>query len=132
LRTEGDEADQDFKDEIKPQDGFLRYWIFFNGEQFRLFAALAAAFFAILWCFLYILGNAGSAVGTVLLVLAAIGFGIWRLLDRQIREYEAKNWRRSKQSVRREKTEVRVAVMLLLFILISICDIMLSRWRHPH
>jgi len=132
LQTEGDRANQDFEDEITPQDGLLRYWIFFNGEQFRLFAALAAAFFAILWCFSYILGNSGGAIGTVLLILAVVSFGIWRLLDRQIREFETKGWRKGKESVRKEKVEIRVAIVLWLFILINICIIMLWQWRHPH
>jgi hypothetical protein len=77
LRTEDDETDQDFDDENKPRDGLLGYWTFINGEQLRLFAALAAAFFAVLWCFLYILGTASTPVGTVLFVLAAISFGTW-------------------------------------------------------
>jgi len=47
----------DFEDEIKPQDGLLRYWTFLNGETYRLFAGLSAALFGVLWCFLYLLGN---------------------------------------------------------------------------
>jgi hypothetical protein len=125
LQTEGDQANHDFEDEIKPQDGLLRYWVFLNGEQFRLFAAIAAAFFTILWCFLYILGNLSGAIRTAVLVLAAVSFGIWRLLDRQIREFETRGWRKSKGSVRKEKVEIRVAVVLWLFILISICVTML-------
>src|SRR5215813_2780402 len=56
-----DREDQSQEDEIKREDGLVRYWMFFNGEQVRLFSALAAAFFGVLWCFLYVLG-AGRSV----------------------------------------------------------------------
>src|SRR5256885_4395060 len=45
LNEEDTERADTFDDEIKPEDGRLRYWMFFNGEEYRLFAALAAAFF---------------------------------------------------------------------------------------
>jgi len=45
LKEENSERADNFDDEIKPEDGRLRYWMFFNGEEYRLFAALAAAFF---------------------------------------------------------------------------------------
>jgi hypothetical protein len=131
LRSESDEPDEDFADEIKPQDGLERYWFFLNGEQYRLFAALAAAFFAVLWCFSYILGLGRGAVQTTLLVLTGISFVAWRLLDRQWHEYAEKEWRKSKQSARKERIEIRVAAVLWLFILISVSAIMLWQWRHP-
>ena len=45
MKEENRERADNFDDEIKPEDGRLRYWMFFNGEEYRLFAALAAAFF---------------------------------------------------------------------------------------
>ena len=56
MKESYDERRKDFADEVKPDDGFLRYWTFINGEQFRLFAALAAAFFVVVWRLLYIFG----------------------------------------------------------------------------
>jgi hypothetical protein len=132
LKEEDDERKADFDDEIKPEEGFLRYWTFINGEQFRLFAALGAAFFGVLWCFLYFFGGGQTVFGTVLLVLAVISFGAWRLLDRQVREYEMRGWKKDKKSPAREKTEIRVAIGLWLFIFISIGLILLWQWQHAH
>lgn len=132
LKEQDDEQKVDFEDEIKPEDGLLRYWTFINGEQFRLFAALAAAFFGVLWCFLYLFGAGQTVLGIVLLVLAVIGFGVWRVLDRQVREYERSGWRKGKKSPAREKTEIRVAVGLWLFIFISIGLILFRQWQHAH
>ena len=75
MKEEGTEREDNFEDEIKPEDGLLRYWIFFNGEEYRLFAALAAAFFGVVWCGLYIFGAGQSILGTVLLVLALLSPG---------------------------------------------------------
>jgi len=87
LKESDDEREHEFEDDIKPEDGLLRYWTFINGEQFRLFAALAAVLFGVLWSFLYILGAGKTVFGIVLLVLAMVSFGAWRLLDRQVREF---------------------------------------------
>jgi hypothetical protein len=132
LKEEDDEREDDFEDEIKPEDGLFRYWTFINGGQFRLFSALAAAFFGVLWCFLYILGAGQSVLGIVLLVLTGISFGAWRLLDRQVREYEESGWKKDKHSARRDKIEIRVAIALWLFIFIAIGTIMFLQWRRGH
>ena len=132
MKKERDERDDDFEDEIKPEDGLLRYWTFLNGEQFRLFSALAAAFFGVLWCFLYILGAGQNVFGIVLLVLAGISFGAWRLLDRQLREYEESGWKKDKHSPRRDRIEIGLAIGLWLFIFITFGTIIFFRWWRGH
>jgi hypothetical protein len=97
-----------------------------------LFFALAAALFGVLWCFLYVLGAAKSTSGVVLLILTLASFSAWRVFDRQLREYEESGWKKDKHSSRRDKIAIRVAVILWLFIFISIAAIMLSQWRHGH
>src|SRR5262249_7341106 len=99
---------------MKPQDGRLRYWMFINGEQARLFSALAAGFSAVTWCFLYVLGAGTSIVGITLIALTCVGFVAWRLLDGQMKEYERDGWGKDRRSRRVEKTELWVAVGLWL------------------
>jgi hypothetical protein len=131
LREEDDDReDQSQEDEIKREDGLVRYWMFFNGEQVRLFSALGAAFSGVLWCFLYVLGAGGSVFGIVLGILAIVCFFIWWLLSDQLQKYGESGWRKDKHSSERDKVEVRVAAFLWLFIFISIAAIMLAKWRH--
>ena len=132
MKESDDEREHEFEDDIKPEDGLLRYWTFINGEQFRLFAALAAVLFGVLWSFLYILGAGKTVCGIVLLVLAMVSFGAWRLLDRQVREYEGSRWKKDKKPPGRERIEIRAAVGLWLFIFISVGVILLRQWRRGH
>jgi hypothetical protein len=129
LKEQNDEREDDLSDEIKREDGLVRYWMFFNGDQVRLFSALVAAFLGVLWCFLFVLGAGRTVLGTVLLVLALISFWVWRVFDRQIREYEESGW---KHSSSRDKIEIQVAIFLWLFIFMTIEIILLLRWRHGH
>jgi len=128
LDSQSTDRDGRFQDEIKPEDGLVRYWMFVKGEQFRLFSALASAILGVAWCFLYVLGAGQSLISIVLGVLAIVGFFIWRLLDRQLREYEESGWKKDKHSSRRDKVEMRIATALWLFILVSIGAIMLWQW----
>ncbi len=130
MTDENDDREDDLKDEIKREDGLIRYWMFFNGDQVRLFSALVAAFLGVLWCFLYVLGAGKSTAGVVLLALALISFWVWRVFDRQIQEYEESGWRKDKHSSKRDKIEIQVAVFLWLFIFIGVVPIMISKWRH--
>jgi hypothetical protein len=133
LNKERDKRENDAgDDDIRPEDGLVRYWMFINGEQVRLFSALAAVIFFVLWCFLYILGGTHTLLGIVLLVLAVISLAAWRLLDKQVREYEERGWKKDKRSPRREKIEIRVAIALWLLICIGIGLIILQQWRHSH
>jgi drug/metabolite transporter superfamily protein YnfA len=127
-----DERGDDFEDEIKPQDGLLRYWTFLNGENYRLFAGLAAAMFGVLWCLLYVLGAGRSVFGIVLLALGGICVATSLLLDKQVRDYQERGSRKGSRSPRVERVEVRLAVALWLLIFISIGAIIFSQWRHSH
>jgi hypothetical protein len=131
LPPQDDEPNRDLNDEIRRQDGLERHWVFFNGEQYRLFAAIVGGFCAVLWCFLYILGLV-PVLRVIVGVLAFVCFLAWRLLDRQLRAYEDKGWRKDHRTVKLEKIEIRVAIGLWLFIVVSISAIMLWQWRHPH
>ena len=130
MKEENSERADNFDDEIKPEDGRLRYWMFFNGEEYRLFAALAAAFFGIVWCGLYIFGAGQGILGTILLVLALLSFGGWRLLDRQVRWFQKTGWRRNPS--RKERIEIRVAIGLWSFVFASVGLILLLQWRRSH
>lgn len=130
MKEEDDGRRDDFDDEVKPEDGLLRYWTFINGELFRLFAALAAAFFGVVGCFLYILGAGQTVVGKVSVALAVLSVLAWRLLDRQVQRYQDEGWRRDKRSLRKEKIEIRGAIGLWLFIFVSVGIILLLQWRH--
>ena len=130
MKEENRERADNFDDEIKPEDGRLRYWMFFNGEEYRLFAALAAAFFGIVWCGLYIFGAWESILGTILLVLALLSFGGWRLLDRQARWFQKTGWK--KESSGKERIEIRVAIGLWSFVFASVGLILLLQWRRGH
>jgi hypothetical protein len=132
VRREDEEREKGVEDDIKPEDGRLRYWTFFNGEQYRLFSSLAAAILGVLWCFLYILGAGQTIIGTVLLVLTALCLLAWRMLDEQVRNYEKSDWKKDKRSPRREKIEIRVVLALWLLICVAIGTIILQRWRRGH
>jgi hypothetical protein len=130
LHNPDDELDSEYaSDEVRPEDGRLPYWMFINGDQARLFSGLAAAFFALLWCFAYFLGFGSSVVGTVLLAALAVSFvAFWGLGD-QLNRYQRAGWK-SLRSPRVEKVEARIAIGLWLFIVLSICAIFLWRWLH--
>jgi len=132
VPEDDDQRGDGFEDEIKPQDGLLRYWTFFNGETYRLFAGLTVAILSVFWCFLYILGAGGSIFGIVLLVLAGISAALWLLLDKQLRDFQERGWKKYNRTPLVERIEVRVAVVLWLLIFISIGAIILSQWRHSH
>jgi hypothetical protein len=132
VKREEDEREEDLEDDIKSEDGLLRYWVFFNGEQYRLFSVLAAAILGVLWFFLYILGAGQTIVGIALLVLTALFLLAWRMLDEQVRNYEKNGWRKDKRSPGREKIEIRVALALWLLICVAIGSIILQQWRRGH
>jgi hypothetical protein len=130
LKKEDEQQNDDFEDEIKAEDGLVRHWMFFNGEEFRLFSGLAAAIFGVAWCFLYVLGAGQSIVGITLGVLTIVSLLVWWGLSEQLQKYAERGWRKDKLPPKRSKIEIRIAVGLWLFIFLSIGIILLSRWRH--
>lgn len=133
MRQPEDEQDgESQEDEIKREDGLVRYWMFFNGDQVRLFSGLAAAFFGVLWCFLYVFGATQSIPGIILVVLAAIAFLVWRLLDDQVRRYEESGWIKHRRSPKRGRIGISFTLALWLFLLLFTIGKILSRWHHGH
>ena len=130
MREETDDRDDEFGEvEIKAEDGLARYWMYVNGEQVSLFAALTAAIFGVLWCFLYILGVGQSIFGIIVMALTAISFLAWFAVHGELREYEESAWKKDKRSPRLEIVEIRVAILLWLFIFLSFGVTMLLKWR---
>lgn len=122
----------DSADEIRREDGLVRYWMFLNGDTLSLFSALTAALCAVLWCFMYFFGFGQSVVGITLLVVAFISLLVWRVVAAELREYAETGWRKDKHSAGRDRIEIRVAILLWLFIFIFFGSIIVLQWRHGH
>jgi len=106
--------------------------MFLNGDLVRLFVALASALFGVLWRFLSILGIAQSFLKNVVAALAVLSFVVWRIFDAHLRKYEQGSWRSGKAPPRREKTEIRVAIILWLFVLIFFGTAIFVPWWRDH
>lgn len=129
-QPEDEQNDESQEDEIRQEDGLVQYWMFFNGDQVRLFSALAAAFFGVLWCFLYVLGAGQTVLGIVLGVLTIVCFFIWWALSEQLRKYAESGWRKDKPASERDRVKIGVAMVLWLFIFVRIGAILLRQWLH--
>ena len=126
------EEESSFSDDIRLADGRERYWLFVNGDRVRLFAVLVGAFFAVAWCFLYVLGIGQSIVRTLFLAIVGASFLVWRLVDLRLSDYELRNWEKDGRSPRLRKVESRVAIGLWLFIFIVTGGIMFIKWHLAH
>ncbi len=104
--------DEPAEDEIRREDGLVRYWMYFNGEEHRLFARLAAGIFGVLWCFLYVLGAGQIMFGIIPGVLAVTSLIAWRTLDQELQKYATSGWKKDKHSPMRDRIELRVAILL--------------------
>ena len=129
-QPEDEQDDQSQEDEIKREDGLVRYWMFFNGDQVRSFSALAAAFFGVLWCFLYVFGAGQTVFGIVLGGLTIACFFMWWALSEQLQKYAESGWRKAKPSSERDRVKIWVAMVLWLFIFVSVGAILLRQWLH--
>jgi hypothetical protein len=117
MVEEPNDDDSNFSDEVRPEQGRLRDWIFLNGEEVRLFAALATGTCVILWSYLYVLGLQRTILGSGSLVIGGAAFLVWRLLGIELRRYKEQDWRPDRRrSWITERVEIRVAVVLWLFI----------------
>ena len=129
-QTNEDKAESD---EINPQDGLLRSWMFYNGDWVETTFGLTAAIALVFWCFLYVLGLSQSILGYVLFAAAIVGSIGWYALYRSLFDYEETGWRKGKgRSARLERNELRIAIALWLFIFISVSIILFLEWRHDH
>jgi len=132
LRSREDEQENEYSsDEPKPENGRLRYWMFINGERTRLLSGLAAAFFAVIWCFAYFLGFAGTVAGKTALAFAVACLVVCWMLNGQLDRYQRAGWK-DIRSPRVERVEGHIAIGLWLFIVLSICAILFWRWLHGH
>ena len=129
-QPEDEQDDESQEDEIRREDGVVRYWMFFNGDQVRLFSALAAAFFGVVWCFLYVFGAGQSVFGIVLGVLTIVCVFSWWVLSEQLQKYAASGWRKNKPSLERDRIKIAVAIFLWLFIFVSVGAMLLRQWVH--
>jgi heme/copper-type cytochrome/quinol oxidase subunit 2 len=132
-RSEDEREDDSQEDVIRRQDGLVRYWMFFSGDQVQLFAALAAAFCGVLWCFLYVLGAGQGILRTFLLIVGGSCFLVWWLLVWQLGKYRERGWKKEPLLQERDKKLIPVAVSLWLFILLFFIGIITVQWmRHAH
>ncbi len=79
MNEEDDDRKDDelISDELRPEDGQFRYWMFVNGEQARLFAALIGVGCFIVWCYLYVMGLTSDVIDVAAKVLGTIAFVGW-------------------------------------------------------
>ena len=85
--------------------------MFVSGERVRLFAVLVGVFFAVAWCFLYVLGIGQSIVRTLFLAVVGVSFLVWRVVDLRLSNYELSNWKKdgARQGFERLNRERRSA-----------------------
>jgi hypothetical protein len=107
MKVDPEDADS-IRAQMTPEEGRVRDWLFVNGEQVRLFVALAGVFCGVLWLYWYILGGGQSVIATVLLAGGGIRFAVWRLVNRQLWEYERRGWKKDLRSPRVEKMKSRL------------------------
>ena len=131
MKTE-EEDDSNVSDDIRLEDGRVRYWMFVNGEQYRLFAGITAGVCLVIFCALSVLGLGTHWSGIIAAILCAVGFIAFRLLDRALREYEGRDWRKDKRSPALEKIKIVIAAVLWLLIVVGFGGIMIAQWLRPH
>ena len=103
--------------------------MFVRGERVRLFAVLVGVFFAVAWCFLYVLGIGQSIVRTLFLAVVGVSFLVWRVVDLRLSNYELSNWKKDGRSPRLRKAESRAAIGLWLFIFVVTGGIIFMKWH---
>jgi hypothetical protein len=124
--------DDPVNDEIRPEDGRFRYWMFVNGEGYRLFAGLTGGICLVVFCGLAILGLETHVVGIVAGALCVVAYIAYRLLDRALQAYDERDWRKDLRSPKVKKIEEVVAAALWLLIIISVGSIIIAQWRARH
>ena len=92
-QTSEDKAESD---EINPQDGLLRSWMFYNGDWVETTFGLTAAIALVFWCFLYVLGLSQSILGYVLFAAAIVGSIGWYALYRSLSITKKRDGERAK------------------------------------
>lgn len=106
------EEDQTPDDEVRPDQGIERYWLYVHGEEVRMLAGLAAGMCLVIWCGFLVFDAAQSTLGIVILISAMFAGIVWLMLDDQLQKMRNRGWRKSGHSQRREKVELRIAIFL--------------------
>lgn len=122
------ENDQSLDDEVRPNQGIERYWLYVYGEEVRMLAGLAGGICLVIWCGLLVFGVAESTPGIVILICAMSAGVVWLTLDDQLQKMRERGWRKSKHSRRREKVELGIAILLWSFICFAIIAAVLHKW----
>lgn len=124
--SEPEEQEQD--DDIRPEDGLERHWLFFNGETYRLYAFIVSLFFLVCLGILYLFGKSDGPFGIAAGIIAGMSFLAGLGIHDRIDQYQQRGWRKDWRTPRVERVERRVALYLWLFIFISVCTIILVQW----
>ena len=120
--------EQELDDDIRPEDGLERHWLFFNGETYRLYAFIVSLFFLVCLGILYLFGKSDGPFGIATGIIAGMSFlAGWGIHDR-IDQYKERGWRKDWRTPRIERVERRVALYLWLFIFVSVGAIILVQW----
>jgi hypothetical protein len=127
MKPEPEEDDQ--PDEIRREDGWERYWLFYNGEWAETIFGLSAAIGAVLWCFLYVLGFDQSTVAYAIGGLAVLAFLLWHLVNRAFRYQAGSGWKKPGVSTSSDKQKIALAVGLWIFIILFFGGLILKNRR---
>ena len=122
------EEDQTLDDEVKPDQGLERYWLYVHGEEVRMLAGLAAGIFLIIWCGFLVFDSEGTTPGVVVLICAMGSGVVWLILDDQLKKMAQRGWAKSRRSKRTERLELSIAIALWLLICLAIIAIILQKW----
>jgi hypothetical protein len=128
LRKSSDPEKQEFDDNIRPEDGLERHWLFFNGETYRLYAFIVCLLFLVCLGILYLLGKSDGPFGIAAGIFAGLSFLAGLGIHDRIDQYQTRGWRKDWRTPRIEQVERRVALYLWLFIFISVGGIILLQW----
>jgi hypothetical protein len=110
------EEDQSLNDEVRPDQGIERYWLYVHGEEVRMLSGLAFGICLVTWCMLLVFDAGQSTPGIVILICAMSAGIVWLMLDDQLKKMSERGWRKSKRSRRTEELELGIAISLWLFV----------------
>lgn len=122
------EEDQTLDDEVRPDQGMERYWLYVHGEEVRMLAALAGGICLVIWCMLLVFDAAQSTPGIVVLICGMFAGIVWLMLHDQLQKMRERGWRKSGHSQRREKVELRIAIFLWSLICLAVIAAILHKW----
>ena len=126
------EEDQSLDDEVRPDQGIERYWLYVHGEEVRMLAGLVGGICLVIWCMLLVFDAEQSTPGIVILICAMFAGIVWLMLNDQLQKMRERGWRKSDHSQRREKVELRIAISLWSLICLAVIAAILRKWLVRH